>query len=117
GRWRDAGASWWKDNGAKVELARADAARGYLGYTLVVEADGNGSGRVRELARDGKERWRIEGLQYPVEAWVLPGNRILVAEYNGRRVSERDLKGNILWKKEGLPGNPTNAQRLATGNT
>src|SRR5262249_1005755 len=61
--------------------------------------------------------WRIEGLQYPVDAYVLPGNRVLITEYNGRRVTERDLKGNIVWKKDILPGNPTNAQRLANGNT
>jgi hypothetical protein len=40
----------------------------------------------------------------------------LIAEYSGRRVTERDTKGNILWQVN-LPANPVNVQRLANGNT
>src|SRR5262249_17824399 len=52
---RDAWLSWWKDHGAKVDLARIDAARVLQGYTVLVEVDGNGVGRVREVSRDGRE--------------------------------------------------------------
>src|SRR5262249_52776101 len=38
-------------------------------------------------------------------------------EWSGRRVTERDLKGNILWEKNNLPSQVTNCQRLANGNT
>jgi hypothetical protein len=56
-------------------------------------------------------------LQYPVDAWVIGGNRILVAEYNGMKVTERDLRGKMLWEKTGLNGRATNVQRLPNGNT
>jgi hypothetical protein len=54
---------------------------------------------------------------FPVDAWVLPGNRVLIAEYSGHRVTERDLKGKILWEKGGFNGSPINVQRLPNGNT
>jgi hypothetical protein len=72
---------------------------------------------VRELNRSGGQRWIVEGLQYPVDAWVIGGNRVLVAEYNGMKVTERDLRGKVLWEKSGLTGRATNVQRLANGNT
>jgi len=46
----------------------------------------------------------------------VPGNRVLVAEWNGNRVTERDLKNNIIWKKQ-VRTNPANVQRLPNGNT
>jgi HEAT repeat protein len=116
-KYRDAWAAWWKENEAKVDLAQLDAPTRLLGYTLLVLVNNNSVGRVVELGRDGKPRWQIDNLQYPVDAWMLGHNRVLVGEWNGRRVSERDLKGNILWEKNNLPGQVTNCQRLANGNT
>jgi len=109
---RDAWAAWWKVNAARVDLARLTA-RPWLGYTLLCDCSNN---RVFEVDRNGKERWAIENIPFPVDAWVLPGNRVLIAEYNGQKVSERDFKGKILWSKEGV-GNPVNVQRLRSGNT
>jgi outer membrane protein assembly factor BamB len=113
---RAAWATWWKANGEKADLARLTTVPATLGYTLLVE-DGGGNGRVQEIGRDGKVRWQIEGLPYPVDAYVINGNRVLIAEMNGNRVTERDFKGNIVWQKQGLPGPPVNAQRLPNGNT
>jgi HEAT repeat protein len=109
---RDAWAAWWKAHAAAVDLARLAATERLLGYTLLVEADG----RVREISRDGKTRWQIDGLQYPVDAYVIGPDRVLITEYNGRRVTERDFKGKILWKYDNLPNMPVNAQRLPGGN-
>src|SRR5207245_1532465 len=50
-----------------------------------------------------------------LDAEVLPGNRLLVAEYYARRVTERNHKGEILWQKD-ITG-PLVAQRLPNGNT
>jgi HEAT repeat protein len=113
----DAWAAWWKAHGAGVDLARLAVAETPLGYTLLVEVESGGNGRVREIGRDGRTRWQVENLSYPVDAHVVAGNRVLVAEYNGMRVTERDFRGNILWKKEGLRGRPVNVQRLPGGNT
>jgi hypothetical protein len=113
----EAWVGWWRQNGARADLSRLRSEPLLLGYTLVVLVDNNGMGRVVELGRDGKPRWQIDGLQYPVDAWVLPGNRVLIGEYNGNRVTERDLKGNVLWEKRNFPALVVNAQRLPNGHT
>jgi outer membrane protein assembly factor BamB len=51
-----------------------------------------------------------------VDAQVLPGNRVLITEQGGERVTERDFQGKVLWKHE-VDGSPVAAQRLANGNT
>jgi HEAT repeat protein len=119
GKYRDAWTSWWKQRGPKVDLARLHQTHSQpvLGYTLLVEVGGVGGGRVREVTRDGKVRWCVENIAFPVDAYVLGGNRFLVAEFNGRRVTERDFKGKILWSKDGLNSLPVNVQRLSNGNT
>ncbi|HKI35213.1 MAG TPA: HEAT repeat domain-containing protein [Gemmataceae bacterium] len=114
---RDAWAVWWKANAAKADLSRLATAQVTLGYTTVVLVNDGGLGRVVELGRDGKVRWQIDGLQYPVDAWVLPGNRVLVGEYNGMKVTERDLTGRVVWEKSNLGGRVVNVQRLPSGNT
>jgi HEAT repeat protein len=110
---RDAWAAWWKVNANRVDLARLKA-RPWYNFTLICDC---GANRVFELDRSGKERWAIDGLNFPLDAWVIPGNRVLIAEQNSNRVTERDLKGKILWSKEGLPNPPVTAQRLHNGNT
>jgi HEAT repeat protein len=108
---RDAWAAWWKLNSGRVDLARLNA-RLWYGYTLVCDMQG---GRVYELDRQGKQRWIINGVGNPTDARVLPGNRVLIAEYGPDRVTERDFTGKVLWEKR-IP-NPVNVQRLANGNT
>jgi HEAT repeat protein len=112
-KYRDEWAAWWKEHAGKIDLAKLDQSQQLLGYTVVALGNAN---RVVELGRDGKPRWTIEGVMFPVDAWVLPGNRVLIAEYSGGKVTERDLKGKILWEKGGL-ANPINVQRLPNGNT
>jgi hypothetical protein len=111
-KYRDAWARWWKDEGDKLDLARLDQAARFLGYTMVVLLD---AGRIMEVDADNKLRWQIENLNYPLDAQLLPGDRVLVAEYKGNCVTERSRKGEILWKKD-LEG-PLMAQRLPGGNT
>jgi HEAT repeat protein len=110
---RDAWAAWWKVNADRVDLGRLTA-RPWLGYTLLCDCSNN---RVFEVGRDGKQRWAIENVPFPVDAWVVPGNRVVIAEYNGRRITERDFHGKVLWSKEGLASQPVNVQRLRGGNT
>ncbi len=45
----------------------------------------------------------------------MPGDRVLVAEYDGGRVSERDVTGKVLW--EHALQRPISCQRLPNGNT
>ena len=109
---RDAWADWWKDNGSKIDLAQLKKTTPLLGYTLVVLLD---EGQVTELNVDKKPRWQIEGLSFPLDAQLLPNDRVLIAEYNASKVSERNLKGEILWEKRIF--GPLAVQRLANGNT
>jgi HEAT repeat protein len=112
----EAWSAWWRDNAAKVDLAKLELAQRLLGYTLVVQMDnGRITGRVLEVGPDGKPRWQIEGLQYPIDAQVVPGNRVLIAEYRNGLVTERDFKGTVHWQRQ-VP-NPISCQRLANGNT
>jgi HEAT repeat protein len=112
---RDAWAAWWKENDAKVDMAvlkRAPVREAYLGYTVIAM---NNNARVCELGRDGKERWAIGGLNNPWDVQALPGDKVLIAEFNGAAVTERNLKGEVLWRKQCQ--NPIACQRLRNGNT
>ncbi len=100
--------------GAAATIARdrarpASGAR-LRGFTLLVQPQSN---LVTALGPDGKERWALTGLEGPSDAQVLPNQHILVAETN--RVTERDVRGTVLWKVEGI--NPIGVQRLPSGNT
>jgi HEAT repeat protein len=108
---RDAWAAWWKDNAARADLGRLKN-HASLGLIILCSVE---RGRVFAMDRRGRERWSIEVEQGCVDAVVLPGRRVLLAENNANRVTERDFQGNILWQKPfSLPGN---VQRLASGNT
>jgi HEAT repeat protein len=113
--WND----WWRGAASRVDLTRAVEEEQRLGLVTVVEYDsnvGNRQGRVFEVGRDGKERWQVKGLLGAMDAQVLPNNRLLVAENNAGRVTERDVTtGAILWQHN-IP-TPVTCQRLPNGNT
>jgi HEAT repeat protein len=108
---REAWSAWWKVNSERVDLSRLTV-RPWLGYTLICDLNGN---RVYEVDRKGQQRWVIANAGGPADARILPGNRVLIAEYGADRITERDFKGNILWERR-IP-NPVNVQRLSNGNT
>jgi HEAT repeat protein len=112
-RCRDAWDAWWKKDGARADLARLTEGDRPLGYTLVVVQTDNGAGRVMEVDAGGRVRWQVGGLQYPLDAHVIGGDRVLIAE--GGRVTERNFKGEVLWEK--AAGSPFAAQRLPNGHT
>jgi len=121
---RDTWAKWYAENEKDIDLAKLTADNVYLGYTLVVQHNnrigvggGGNVGEVYELDKDKNVRWKITiPVGYPVDAQVLSGNRVLVAEYQGGRITERDLKGDIKWEHN-CGGNPYSVQRLPNGNT
>jgi hypothetical protein len=109
---RDAWLSWWKEHAAAINMAKLHERPAMLGQTLIVLLD---VGKVLELGRDDKVRWEISGVMFPLDAQVLPGDRVLVAEYQGSRVTERTTKGDVVWQYR--VAGPQGAQRLANGNT
>jgi hypothetical protein len=114
---KEAWSAWWKTAGATMDLAKLLKATQWLNYTLAIVLDGPGesSGRVLELDPRKNLRWEITGLQFPMDAQVLPGERVLITEHTGNRVSERDTKGTIHWEQKIV--RPIMAQRLPNGNT
>jgi HEAT repeat protein len=113
---RDAWADWWARDGGKLDLAKLDLSQRQLGYTLIVELNRGLAGRVMEVDGDGRPRWQIENLQYPIDAQVVGNDRVLIAEQRGRRVTERNFKGEVLWEKA-VPSLLQGVQRLPNGNT
>ena len=81
-----------------------------------VQAAVAGGDRLVAVDRTGQVRWQMDQLDHPIDFQLLPGDRVLIAEYYGNRVTERDFRGKILWEVN-LPGFPINVQRLANGNT
>src|SRR5262249_48477492 len=71
---------------------------------------------VWEMGPDGRARWKLFNLQGPMDAQVLSNGHVLIAEYQGRVVTERDLNGRIHWSKT-VEGNPIGCRRLPNGNT
>ncbi|QVL33239.1 PQQ-binding-like beta-propeller repeat protein [Telmatocola sphagniphila] len=113
---RDAWDAWWKQNGKDVNLAILDQVERLLGYTLSVQLDQNQfMGRVIEYGPDGKERWSIKNLNYPTDAIIMPGEKVLIAEQNTASVSLRDIKtGKVEWTKSYY--SPISLQRLNNGH-
>jgi hypothetical protein len=111
-RYREAWQKWWKEHGAAIDLAKLEEATRQLGYTLVLLLD---QGRAIDLDAANRPRWQIEGLNFPLDIQMLPDERVLVAEHNGHRVTERNKKGEVLWEKQ--INEPLAAQRLDNGNT
>ncbi len=108
-------ARWWEKNQARVDLGVLHGKAAEQGLTLVTHAANGLNGRV--VALDAREQtvWQIEGLRYPVDVQMVGKDRVLIAEYLGRRVSERDRKGKVIWER--AVQLPVACQRLAGGLT
>ena len=120
-RCHDAWEAWWREYGSRLNLSKVDVpAPGkprLLGYTLIVQMALNSlTGQVTELNANESQRWLIDDLDYPLSAQILPGDRVLIAEYNNRRATERNFRGAILWSKQ-VDAPLVCAQRLPDGNT
>jgi hypothetical protein len=122
---REAWQKWYTDHRDAVDLAKLEQAEALLGYTLLVHQTPNRvvNGKfqppafeVLEIKPDKSVRWKFTVNSQPVDAQVVGENRVLIAEFQGMRVSERDFKGNEVWSKP-VPGNPIAVQRMPNGNT
>jgi hypothetical protein len=110
-KYRQAWEAWWKEHGAKIDLAVLEQSARVLGHTTVVLLDDN---QVVDLDAGNRVRWKIE-VEMPLDIQRLPGEKVLLAEYKNNRVTERNNKGEILWQKK--IAEPLVAQRLSNGNT
>ena len=80
-----------------------------LGYTLLVLLNDN---RVVEWDRDGKPRWQIDKLASPLDAEVLPGQRVLIAEHDTQAASPSATSRARCCGRKNSSIAPIHAQRL-----
>jgi hypothetical protein len=112
-QYRERWLAWWEKYGAQADLEKLDAQTPFLNVTVVPEMHAH---KVWEFGPDGKVRWELKtDLKCPIDAQVLPGGRVLVAELEGGRVTERDRSGKILWKYN--VQTPIYCRRMPDGNT
>jgi hypothetical protein len=114
---RDEWKKWWETNEKKVDLAKLDQESSY-GLTIVCESPFRGGlGRVVALGGDGKERWSIKNLNWPMDAVPLAGKKVLIAEHNRNRIVEREVgdTGKEIWSEN--INQPVNVGRLPNGIT
>jgi len=79
---------------------------------------GNINGQVWETNRSNQKRFSFTGVTGAMDAHTLPNGRVLVAENNNLRVTERDSTGQIKWEHRIKNNtNPMCCQRLPNGNT
>jgi hypothetical protein len=109
---QEAWAAWWARHGERLDLSGLRAVERFRGLTLIVLLN---VGSVLEQDVDGKIRWRIDNVRSPLDAQMLPGERVLIAENGSQRVTERNCKGEVLWEMKA--NNPIGAQRLPNGHT
>jgi hypothetical protein len=116
-KYREAWEKWWNDEGKTIDLAKFDPSQRMLGHTLLAVMDLRAArnGKVFEIDRDGKVRWEIPNLNYPIDAQMIGSDKVLIAEYRTRQVSIRNLKGDIEWKRD-VTALVVSAQRLPNGN-
>ncbi|MFO0969559.1 MAG: HEAT repeat domain-containing protein [Gemmataceae bacterium] len=115
---------WLGKNMASIDLAKIDSESAQLGYTLIVMQNFGAimggrrlpnQGEVMELDVAKKVRWKFNVTTYPVDAVVTGADSVLVCEFHGAKISERDTKGNVKWDKN-VGGNPIGVQKLPGGN-
>lgn len=116
-RYRQAWEEWWKINQSNLVIKQNLLKSDLLGFNLVIELDGGSQeGRIWECDSHGKERWNTLKINRPIDAQILSGGRILVAEHGQSRVTERDQNGEILWEFK-VSSQPVAVKRLPNGNT
>ncbi|MBI1831678.1 MAG: hypothetical protein HYR84_09535 [Planctomycetes bacterium] len=109
---------WHEQNAAGLDLAK-QLARTELGFTIIATAAVRppikskifeiGPGATPEI------RWEFDAPRNTLDVQILGPNRLLLAEYFERRVTERDFKGNIL--RQFQAPMPVGCQRLPGGQT
>jgi hypothetical protein len=112
--------AWCRFHQDKLDLARLSREETLLGLTVICDCtmNGNGqSGSIWECGLDGKVRWKIDrDLRAPSDVQLLPGGRLLIADFQGNVVLERDQRGKVFWSRT-VDSYPTSCQRLSNGNT
>lgn len=97
-KFRDEWMAWWKANGQAVDVSKFEFKPRTDGSLLLVEwnSQGWGNGSITLLGPNLKERVKLTNLAQPMDAVLLPGERIAVAEQNNSRVTIRNFQNEII---------------------
>ena len=108
---------WWETQGDGLDLAKILEEHQERGLRVVCQLQGGkqGSGRICALNADDTIHWQFDNVEGPIDVQMQPNGRVLVAEINANRVTERDRTGHVVWEKKTLDS-PMTAQRLRNGN-
>lgn len=109
---------WQEQHAATIDLSK-QLARTELGFNVMVTMTTRVpiKGKVFEIG-PGKStdvRWEFDAPRNTLDVQILGPNRLLLAEYFDRRVTERDFKGNVL--RQFSAPMPVGCQRLPGGQT
>ena len=111
-KYRKAWETWWKQAGDKFDATVLAQKAKVAGHSCVILLDEN---EVVDLDAANRIRWKLTGLNFPLDLQRLPDDRILAAEYRGHKVTERNKKGEIVWQHKF--DEPIVVQRFPNGNT
>ena len=120
---RDDWETWWRQQGARVDLTKLDENHLRPLLLLIQEAipdrrKRTWSYRLWMCGCDGKPRWVLENLPDLADVQWLSGGRLLLAERDTSRIVERDLNGKIVRSQQIEEGwTVLSGWRLANGNT
>ncbi len=108
---------WWRENRDSVNLDRLTQDEGEVGDRVVCELQGGAEsgGRVFAYGPDDRIRWQFDNVAGPIDVQLQPNGRMLLAEINANRVTERDRRGKIYFERR-LDNTPVTSQRLSNGN-
>ncbi|HKB42618.1 MAG TPA: HEAT repeat domain-containing protein, partial [Gemmataceae bacterium] len=130
---RKAWQAWWDWNGGAFDLSKRHEDWQRPGLVLLCDpGKGWEEGCVWLSGCDGVTRCQWERLRSPVEARLIPGPRVLIAEAPAvlqhnpptpppdlpvrGRITERDPDGKVRWECDKFP-DPVDCRRLLNGNT
>jgi hypothetical protein len=109
---------WHEKHQSDLDLTK-QLSKTELGFTIIATTIGAKAAKCKICEIGARQehavRWEFDGPRNPIELQILGPNRLLIAEYYERRVTERDFKGNIL--KEFPAALPVGCQRLPNNQT
>jgi HEAT repeat protein len=130
---RQAWEEWWSKHSAKLDLARLDQDHRRPGLVFICnDVPDPRQDAVWLCGCDGKPRWQLGNLSAVRDMRLLPGNRVLLAQWPAGDdekirprqhidegptpgVTVRDLEGKILWRCTQVSG-PLESWPLPSGN-
>ena len=107
--------AWHKEHGATAPLQfPIREAMPEMGRILLCV---QGEGKLVEIDPTGKVLFEVTGFKYIWGCCGQADGHRLAVDYERKHVLEYDANGRQCWRRDDLPGQPTDVKRLESGNT